>query len=72
LPAEARDILLSFTESRPVLGLTDFRIQWIVVALSPAVMEVGHEADHSPQFNAEAKNIWIHTSTPQLSSWPGA
>jgi hypothetical protein len=32
--------------------------------------EVERETDYSQQSNAQAKNMWIHTSTPHLPSWP--
>jgi hypothetical protein len=31
-------------------------IQWVPGAISPGVKQLGHEADHSPQFSAEVKN----------------
>jgi hypothetical protein len=39
-------------------------IQWVPGALSLVVKRPGHEADYSPQINAEVKIIWIYTSTP--------
>jgi hypothetical protein len=40
-------------------------------ALSPKVKWFGHEADHSPPSNAEVKNVWNYTSTPQyiFTAW---
>jgi hypothetical protein len=32
--------------------------------LSLGLMEMGHKANHSPIFNAQAKNAWSYTSTP--------
>jgi hypothetical protein len=32
-------------------------IQWVPVALSLGVKELGHEIDHSPPFTAEIKNV---------------
>jgi len=34
-------------------------------ALSVGVKRPGREADHSPTFSAEVKNVWSYTSTPQ-------
>jgi hypothetical protein len=34
--------------------------QWVPRALSPWVMQPGHEADHSPQTNAKVMKIWIY------------
>jgi hypothetical protein len=30
------------------------------------VKEPGSEADHSPPFRTEVKNVWSHTSTPHI------
>jgi hypothetical protein len=46
------------------LGPTKPSIQWIPGALSPGVKRPRREADHSPPTSAEAKNMWIYTSTP--------
>jgi hypothetical protein len=51
------------TSSRPVLGLTQPPIQWILGALSAGVKRPGREADHSLPFSAEVKNTWVYTST---------
>jgi hypothetical protein len=49
---------------RPALGSTQPPIQWVPGALSPGVKRPGREADHSPPASAEAKKMWIYTSTP--------
>jgi hypothetical protein len=68
--ARPKRYLVFFTESRPVLGVTHFPIQWILVFVSLVIMQMGCETDYSQQSNVQTKNMWIHTSTPQLSSWP--
>jgi hypothetical protein len=52
------------TLSRPALGPTEPRIQWVPGALSPEVKWPGREADHTPPSSAEVKKIWIYASTP--------
>jgi hypothetical protein len=52
-----------FSMSRPVLGLTQPPIQWILGALSPRVKRPGREVDNSPSTSAEVKKMWIYTST---------
>jgi hypothetical protein len=44
--------------SRPALESTQLPIKWI-----PGVKRQGREADHSPPTSAEAKKMWIYTST---------
>jgi hypothetical protein len=46
-------------------GPTKSPIQWVRGALSLVVKRPGREADHSPPSNAEVKNAWSCTSTPQ-------
>jgi hypothetical protein len=58
------EIFLIFTASRPALRPTQPPIQWVPVALSPAVKLRGREADHSPPSSAEVKNAWRCASTP--------
>jgi hypothetical protein len=48
---------------RPALGLTQPPKQGVPGALSPGVKRPGREADHSPPTSAEAKKMWIYTST---------
>jgi hypothetical protein len=43
---------------RLALGTTQPHIQWVPGALSLGVMQLGHEVDHLPPSNAEAKNVW--------------
>jgi hypothetical protein len=38
----------------------------------PGVKRQGREADHSPPTSAEAKKMWIYTSTPLYASWRSA
>jgi hypothetical protein len=45
-------------------GFAQPPIPWVPVALSPRVKRPGREADHSPPASAEAKKMWIYTSTP--------
>jgi hypothetical protein len=52
--------------SRPVLGPTQPPIQWVPGALSLGAKRQGREADHSPEFSAEVKNVWSYTSTPRI------
>jgi hypothetical protein len=47
---------------RPALESTQPPIQWVQVALSQAVTQPGHEADHSLPASAEVKKMWIYTS----------
>jgi hypothetical protein len=53
--------------SRLALGPTQPPIQWVPWALPLGVKWLGHEADHSPPFNAKIKNLWGCTSTPQYT-----
>jgi hypothetical protein len=62
-PGRGKIFILS-TSSRPVMGPTQPRIQWIPGALSPGVKRPGREANHSPPTSAEGNNTWIYTSTP--------
>jgi hypothetical protein len=49
--------------SRPALGPNQLPIQWVLVALSPGVKWLVHEADHSPPSSAKGKKKWSYTST---------
>jgi hypothetical protein len=55
------------TVSRLALGPTQPSIQSVRETCSPGVKWPGREADHSPPFSAEVKNMWCHTSTPSTS-----
>jgi hypothetical protein len=55
---------------RLAVGPTQPPIQW-VLALSPGVKRLGHEADHSPPPSAIVMNAWSYTSTPSISLWHG-
>jgi hypothetical protein len=55
---------LFFTSSRPALGSTQSRIQWVPGVLYPGIKRTGREADHSPPTSAETKKMWIYTSNP--------
>jgi hypothetical protein len=59
-------IFLFTTASRTALGPTQPPIQWVLGALSLGVKRSGREADHSPPFSAEVKNVWSYTSTPPI------
>jgi hypothetical protein len=53
------------TSSRPALGSTRTRIQWVPEALSPRVKLSGCEAYHLPPTSAEIKknvDLYIHSS----------
>jgi hypothetical protein len=52
--------------SRLVLTPTQPLVQWVPGALTPAIKQPGHEADHSPPFSAESKNVWCSTSNPPI------
>jgi hypothetical protein len=42
-------------------------IQCVPGTLSPGVKRQGREADYSPPASAEAKKMWIYTSTPRYA-----
>jgi hypothetical protein len=46
-------ILLFSTASRLALGPTLSPIQWVRVALSPGMEQLGNETDHSPPISAD-------------------
>jgi hypothetical protein len=48
-------------------GTTQPPIQFVPGALSLGVKRPKREADHSPPYSAEVKNVWSYTSTPQYA-----
>jgi hypothetical protein len=54
---QVQDIFLCSTASRPALGPTQPRIQWVPGALSPEVKRPEREAYHSPPSSAEVKKV---------------
>jgi hypothetical protein len=50
-------IFLFATASRPALRSTQPPIQWVPRVLSPGVKGPGREADYSPQYSTEVKNL---------------
>jgi hypothetical protein len=68
---QGKEILL-YTAFRVALGPTQLPIQWVPGALSPGVKMPGREADNSPPFSAEVKNVGAVLPLPHTSSWSGA
>jgi hypothetical protein len=64
-PGRVNNFLYS-KSTRPALGSTQLPIQWV-----PTVKLPGREADHSPPASAEAKKMWIYTSTPPYARLHG-
>jgi hypothetical protein len=63
-------IFLFTTASRPALGPTQSRIQWVLGALSLGVRRPGREADHSPPSSAEVKEwVELYLHSPSIPSW---
>jgi hypothetical protein len=58
-------IFLFTTMSRTALGPSQHPMQWVPGDLSLGLKRPGREADRSPPSNAEVKNAWSYTSTPQ-------
>jgi hypothetical protein len=52
------------SSSRPLLGPTQTRIQWVIGILSQGVKSRVHEVDSSPPTCAKVKKMWIYTSIP--------
>jgi hypothetical protein len=50
----------------------NFYVKMGVRGSLPGVKQPGRKADHSPPTNAEVKNAWIYTHSPNTSSWRGA
>jgi hypothetical protein len=60
------------TASRPALRPTQPPIQWVPGALSLAVKQLGHEADHSPPSSTEVKEcVELYLQLPNTPSWCG-
>jgi hypothetical protein len=53
--------------SRPILGPTRLRIQWV-----PGIFPRGREADYSPPSSAEVKNDGAISPLPSILSWRDA
>jgi hypothetical protein len=65
-----QEIFLSSEMSRPAVGRTHLRIQWVPGGIFP-----GREAHHSFPSSAEVKNMWISTYVPSgvdTVGWSGA
>jgi len=60
------EIFVFTTVSRLALGPTQPHIQWVPGVLSLGVNRPEREAAHSPPSNAEIKNAWSYTYTPQI------
>jgi hypothetical protein len=58
-------IFLFIAASRTALESTQPPIQFVPWAASLGLKRPGREANHSLLFNAEVKNAWSYTSTPQ-------
>jgi hypothetical protein len=56
-----------YTASRPALGATQHSIQWVPEVLSLRIKRRGSEADHSPPYAANVKNV---VAMPPLSHTP--
>jgi hypothetical protein len=62
-------IFLFITGSRPALGPTQPRIQWVPGVLSLGVKRPGREADHSPPSSAKVKEwVELYLHSPNTSS----
>jgi hypothetical protein len=58
-----------FMSSRPAVGPTQLRINWLPGALSLGVKWLGHEAGHSPPTSAEVKKCGSVHPFPHMLSW---
>jgi hypothetical protein len=65
---EGLGIFLFTTASRPALEPTQPPIQWVSGALSLGEKWPGREADHSPPFRAEVKNVFMVWCTVKWST----
>jgi hypothetical protein len=68
IPVGAR-IFSSLRRSDRLWGPPSFLSNGYWGALSPRLKRQGHEADYTPQTNAEVKKMWIYTFTPYTPSW---
>jgi hypothetical protein len=66
------NIFLLSTSSRPVLGPIQTPIQRVPGALSPGVKRQRRDADYSPPFSIEVKNVGAIPPLPHTSSWSGS
>jgi len=63
-PAEAMMIFFSLvTASRSALGPTQSPVQWVTGDFRASYV-AGCEADHTPLYSADVKNVWSHNFTP--------
>lgn len=69
---QGQEIFLISIASRPALGSTQFRIQWIPRKIYPVAKLPGHETDYSLLSSAEVKNGEDMPPLPRISSWRGA
>jgi hypothetical protein len=65
-PDRVKNFLFS-KSSRPATGYTQPPIRWVPGALSTVIKRPGREAGHSSPTSAEAKETWIHASTPRYA-----
>jgi hypothetical protein len=61
--------LIPDTASRPTLGPTQFRIQWVPWKISPGVKRQGRETGNSPSSSVEVKNGGAIPPFPETFSW---
>jgi hypothetical protein len=61
-----------FTASRPVLGSTQPRIEWVPRAFSPGMKRLGGLSHHSPPSSAVVENGRDIPPLPHTSSWRSA
>ena len=63
---EGQGIFRFSKASRPDLGHTSVRNQWVLVSFSAGYNGWGCDVDRSPPSNAEVKNEWRFTSIPLI------
>jgi hypothetical protein len=66
ITGRGKEIFLYTTASRPALGPTLLSIQWVLGIIFPGVKRPGREADHSPPFSAEVKNVGALLPLPHV------